>query len=767
MSLARNDEQTLLAENLRRYLAEANEFEHRRQRLNAEQPDRLALWAGLAEMGMLGLPFSEANGGFGADPRSIALMMLEVGRALAIEPVLASAVVAGRLLESANRGEDIEALIAGTSVIVLAHDAGTDPFALPLLRADAGDSGFVLQGVVRGVRHADVADVFLVTAQCQNQICVFRVPRERVSVQSYRLMDGAGAGELRFENVRVEKSERLEFAQPAATALTNALEWGLFGLAAETLGMIEAANEATFQYLVTRKQFGVAIGSFQALQHRAADMRVAQEELDALMNLAVEAMGEGVSSQRSALISAAKVLADEAGRRVGHEAVQMHGGMGVSDELNISHYARRFATIRTEGGSRDLHRLRFGGEQDLGALLALQESAEARAWRSEVRAFTREHLPEAIAQKSRLGLKMEKDDFTGWQKVLYQHGLFACAWPREHGGQDWDLVKQLVFTQESTVNDAPPLSPYGVKMVGPVIYSFGNEEQKRQHLPGILSNEVWWCQGYSEPGSGSDLASLKTFAERDGDHYVINGAKLWTTEAHWADWMHCLVRTDRSGKPQTGITFLLIDMKTPGISIKPIVTIDGLHHTNATFFDNVRVPVANRVGGEGQGWAMAKFLLGNERVSIADTGPKLRLLREVRKLAAGCFADAHRPEASKVMLRAKLADVSIQLLALCALERQCVENWAAGGKMGSEASTLKIRGSEILQAISELALDVLGPLGSAYDPQHLYRETDQIGGPVEQASSMLYEYLYSRCWSIFGGTNEVQRNLISRAVLGI
>ncbi|MGQ0530806.1 MAG: acyl-CoA dehydrogenase family protein [Panacagrimonas sp.] len=260
------------------------------------------------------------------------------------------------------------------------------------------------------------------------------------------------------------------------------------------------------------------------------------------------------------------------------------------------------------------------------------------------------------------------------------------------------------------------------------------------------------------------MASLKTFAELDGDHYVVNGAKLWATEAHW---MHCLVRTDRSGKPQTGISFPLIDMKTPGISIKPIVTIDGLHHTNATFFDNVRVPVANRVGAEGQGWGIAKFLLGNERVSIADTGPKLRLLREVRKHAAVCFADVTRSEAAKHLLRAKLADVSIQLLALCALERQCVENWAAGGKMGSPASTLKIRGSEILQAISELALELLGRLGNAYDPANLHRSTQDIGGPLQQASAMLYEYLYARCWSIFGGTNEVQRNLISRAVLGL
>ena len=399
-------------------------------------------------------------------------------------------------------------------------------------------------------------------------------------------------------------------------------------------------------------------------------------------------------------------------------------------------------------------------------LAFVSESEEARQWRAEVRSFVRTHLPADLARKVELGLKIEKADYVRWQKILYQHGWFAGAWPRQHGGQGWNLLKQLVFTQESAVCNAPMIIPYGVNMVGPVIYTYGTEEQKREHLPGILSSDVWWCQGYSEPGAGSDLASLKTFAERDGDHYVINGTKMWTTEAHWADKMHCLVRTDRSGKPQQGITFLLIDMKTPGLTVQPIVTIDGIHHTNQTFFDNVRVPIANRVGEEGFGWTIAKFLLGNERTSIADTGPKIRLLRHIRTMHAAFLADPSMSDVLKTTTTAKLADLEIQLMTLCRMEARYVDAWSKGKLVGAEASLLKIRGTEILQALTELALELEGPLAAAHDPADLDLPPAARLKPSQLASLIAHEYLYGRCWSIFGGTNEVQRNIIARQALG-
>ena len=399
--------------------------------------------------------------------------------------------------------------------------------------------------------------------------------------------------------------------------------------------------------------------------------------------------------------------------------------------------------------------------------LNFNESPDVRAWREEVRAFVRANLPADLARKGQLGLKIEKDDYVRWQKILRQHDKFAGAWPKEYGGQGWDLRKQMVFAQEAAINNAPMIVPYGVNMVGPVVYTYGNEEQKRQHLPGILSSDIWWCQGYSEPGSGSDLASLKTFAELDGDHYVINGTKMWTTEAHWADWMHCLVRTSRDGKPQQGITFLVIDMKTPGITIQPIVTIDGIHHTNQTFFDNVRVPVTNRVGEEGMGWSIAKFLLGNERSAIADTGPKLRLLRHLKAMHREFLDDAGVAAVRKTLVTTKLADVEIQLRTLCALESRYVEAWAKGKTPGAEASLLKIRGTEILQALTEVALELEGPLAAAHDPHDLHRSPNERFSAAQQASLIGHEYLYGRCWSIFGGTNEVQRNIIARQILGV
>jgi alkylation response protein AidB-like acyl-CoA dehydrogenase len=398
-----------------------------------------------------------------------------------------------------------------------------------------------------------------------------------------------------------------------------------------------------------------------------------------------------------------------------------------------------------------------------GISTLLSEPETLRRWRAQVHEFVGSHLPPELGRKVALGLKLQKDDYVRWQKILYRHGYFAGSWPLEHGGQGWDVIKQWVFTQECALCNAPMVIPYGVSMLGPVLYTFGTEAQRREHLPGVLNSEQWWCQGYSEPGAGSDLASLKTAAVRDGDHYIVNGAKMWTTEAHWADWMHCLVRTASDGKPQEGITFLLIDMKTAGITLSPIVTIDGIHHTNQVFFDNVRVPVANRVGSEGQGWAIAKFLLGNERASIADTGPKLRLLSHVQTLHAA--AEPRANSGQRALWRHKLADLQIQLLTLCALERRYIQAWAAGRQAGADASILKVRGTEILQALTELALELEGPMAAAHDPADLHRNPTDPLTAAQQASLIGHEYLYGRCWSIFGGTSEIQRNIIARQIL--
>lgn len=744
MTFARTETQQMFGDMLGKLLNVENDFEERRRRLAAETPDRLALWPALAEQGILGATLPEAAGGFGGSMRDLAVVMEEVGRKLVVEPVLATA-LCGALLHAA--GEDVSSLIAGKTILALAHEEGHDPFAQPGTRAVKAGDAYRLNGRKLVVRHADLADQFIVTATLDGVTDAYLVEAAAEGLVSdrFRMIDGASAATIELSNVAARRIGSGE--QIAAT-----IEMGLLALAAEAVGILAVLNAATFAYLGTRKQFGVALASFQALQHRAADMYSAAEEARALTDRAIESFDAG-APDRSALASAVKALIDEAGRRIGHEAVQMHGGMGVSDELDVSHYMRRLAAIRAEFGSADLHRARFAGLR----VNLVQETP----FRAEVREFVRTHLPEDIARKGALGLEIDKEDYVRWQKILREKGWFAAGWPVEHGGSGWSLDQQLIFLQESSINNGPMIIPYGVNMIGPVLQEFGTEEQRAKHLPGILSSDTWWCQGYSEPNSGSDLASLKTTAVRDGDHYVVNGTKMWTTEAHWADMMHCLVRTDREVKPQRGISMLLIDMNSPGIEVRPIVTIDGQHHTNQLFLDNVRVPAENLVGEEGQGWTIAKFLLSHERVAIADTGPKLRLLQNIKALLAEA-----PPSAVGSRLAEKLAGAEIELLTLCALEQSYVTKWAAGAsREGPEASVLKLRSTEILQRLSEIALEIEGPLGGAHDPADLHLRPHGQLTPSQRASLMAHQYLYGRCWSIFGGTSEIQRNLIAKSIV--
>lgn len=391
------------------------------------------------------------------------------------------------------------------------------------------------------------------------------------------------------------------------------------------------------------------------------------------------------------------------------------------------------------------------------------ESDEA-SFREEIREFVAAHLDPSTRKKVENGLYLEKNDYVGWQQALWRKGWFGATWPSALGGHDWSVRQEHAFLQECAIQGAPMIIPYGVNMIGPVLHEFGNAEQQVAHLSGILDSTVWWCQGYSEPNAGSDLAGLKTRAVRDGEDYVVNGTKMWTTEAHWADMMHCLVRTDASGRKQQGISFLLIDMKASGISVEPIITIDGVHHTNQVFFDNVRVPVANLVGEEGQGWKIAKYLLARERTFIADTGNKIRMMRQIK--ASVARHESLLEPLQRAMQAARLAQIEADLTALLALERDYIDEWMAGRDDGIGASVLKVRGTEVLQAMTEFWRDAYGPYGAGYDAG-LRAEGAGLSSPQPwvQASAANYHYLYGRCWSIFGGSNEIQRNIIAAQLL--
>lgn len=392
------------------------------------------------------------------------------------------------------------------------------------------------------------------------------------------------------------------------------------------------------------------------------------------------------------------------------------------------------------------------------------DDADDRPFRHQVRDFVAQHLPAATRRRVAHNLELQKSDYVGWQRILFDHGWFPGPWPREFGGAGWSVRQYSIFLQENGLGGAPMIMPYGVSMIGPILYTFGNSEQHQRFLPGIRDSSTWWCQGYSEPNAGSDLASLATRADIDGDHYVVNGTKMWTTQAHWADWMHCLVRTSSSGKPQQGITYLLIDMQTPGIRIEPIATMDGIHHTNQIFFDGVRVPMANRIGGEGDGWKMARFLLEHERGAIADTGTKMFFFNQLEQQLIRLLA-TDLPAALRASLTHQFDELRRRLLGLCALERLAIERWESGSAAGHEGSMLKLRSTELYQAMGEFGLVLHGAQANAFDQAALHGAGFDPARPSHATIGALHHYLYGRAWTIFGGTSEIQRNIMARVLL--
>ncbi len=396
----------------------------------------------------------------------------------------------------------------------------------------------------------------------------------------------------------------------------------------------------------------------------------------------------------------------------------------------------------------------------------LQESPELQSFREEVRAFLADNLPPDIKQKMEMGQSLKKDDYQRWMKILAGRGWLAAGWPEEHGGPGWTPAQRYIYDEEYGRHSCPRVLPFGVTMVGPVIIAFGNEEQKAEYLPKIANSDVWWCQGYSEPGAGSDLASLKTKAVKENGHYIVNGQKTWTTMAQYADWIFCLVRTSDEGKPQEGISFLLIDMKTPGITVKPIVTMDGGQEVNEVFLDDVKVPVENCIGDENKGWTIAKYLLGHERTGIAEVGKSRRQLQRVKDIAAAETIDG-MPLIEDTAFRGKIAEVEIELLALDATILRMVSAEGAGKPPGPEASLLKIKGVELQQAITELLLEAIGNYGSPYIREAMDHGWNEPPIGPEYAAPVAPHYFNWRKSSIYGGSNEVQRSIIAKMVLGL
>jgi alkylation response protein AidB-like acyl-CoA dehydrogenase len=385
----------------------------------------------------------------------------------------------------------------------------------------------------------------------------------------------------------------------------------------------------------------------------------------------------------------------------------------------------------------------------------LDFNAEENAFRDEVRAFLKAHLPTDISTRIGRGDDSQiAQDIPRWQGILHQHGWGAPAWPKAFGGTGWTTTQQYIFDVECALADAPIQLPFGLKMVAPVMMRYGSQEQQQRFLPRILRGDDWWCQGYSETGSGSDLASLKTRAVRDGDDYIVSGQKVWNTLGQYADWIFCLVRTDAGAKPQQGISFLLIDMKSPGVKVQPTRLLDGTHEVNEIWFDNVRVPAANRIGEENDGWTYAKFLLGHERTNIAGIGGSKRELQRLKAMAAARQLDG-KPLLEDALIATRIAQVEIDLTALEITNLRVIFDAEQKKAPGPEASMLKIRGTEIRQRIAELQVDVLGADALAFDGH----------GDSDDVPRAMADYLNLRKLSIYGGSNEIQRNIIAQMIL--
>jgi len=777
-SLSQNSDMAMLEAPLERYLREHYSFEARRAVLRSDMSFDRAHWNFLAESGFLALPFCEEEGGLGGSLADVMSVMRHLGRTLVLEPYLDCIVVAGRLLAQSNAGHDKSALIAGLisgqNLIGLAHlERGDRARGDTRRTVFTRESGRVrLNGEKILVPVAASLDSMLVTAQGEGgKLGVLLVPASSkgLSIRHYRAADGRVMGDVRFDDVLLAGSSVLEFHDVAA-ALDEILTYADAAVCAEIVGCMQSLLDMTADHLRTRKQFGQPIGSFQTLKHRLVDCYASVEQAMSMLELAATT----ANLHWKVNVAAARAFVSEHARHVGHEAIQMHGGMGLTDELAVSHFHKRVVVASLMFGSQadqiDRHlKLRdLIGDRPLDTTLPLPEmlSPEETEFQHEVRRFLDRKLSAEIraAVRRQTSTYPELHIFESWRKALNEQGWLAPHWPREHGGTGWTAVQRFIFEYESAVAGAPEQIPMGYRYVGPVISHFGSDWQKSYFLPRLLTGEHFWAQGFSEPGAGSDLAAVKTTAVLDGDHYVITGTKMWTTDAHLANWMFCLARTEKANKPQQGLSFFLIDMRTPGVKVEPIPLLAVDHEVNTVFLTDVRVPVAQLIGEAGRGWDYVKFLLELERGGSIFCGRMRYEFNRVRELAAD-VAPALRQD--RVFMH-RLASLEHRLLALEMLELQGARAMGAGGAPGIRGSLTKLLGSELQKDITEMAVTV-----AAYGSVELVpvRPLCAPGAPSLAGTDLeavaMPRYLNMRVASIYGGSSEVQREIIAKHVFGL
>lgn len=728
---------------------------------------RGASWPVYAAQGWLALPVDEAFGGLGGAPSLIAVLAEEMGRARApgwvAGAVLPAALIAGAA-SAAQKTRWLPALAEGRLRIAVAHTEGRG------IAEVATRWNGTLSGTKRAVIDAETADLVLVTAQTPAGLGVFAL--HPPAAQAYDTVDGGRAADLVLSGAAAEPLG--DPAADATPAILDALDRANAAACAEALGAIEGLLEATLAHTRTRVQFGQPLAQFQALRHRMAEMAVKRDEARASALLA--ALGLRLApADRARAVSGARAKIGPLARAVAHEAIQLHGAMGVSEDLPLGLWLRRLVAFENTWGHTDAHLARYAEAMQDPALreegflrpgpddgMNLSLSVDDITFRDEVRAFFAARLDPATRRAERLNPSFLAHPPTGlaWLARL-PAGWAAPAWPAEHGGPGWTLTQRYLFDQESARAGEPHFRGASFRMIAPVLMRYGSEAQKAFYLPRILAGQDLWAQGYSEPDSGSDLASLSCKAVREGDHYVVTGSKIWSTHAHHATRMFALVRTDASGRKQQGITFLLIDLAAPGVSLRPIRSIDGTHEFNQVFFDAVRVPVSDRVGDEGAGWDIAKYLLEFERGGSFAGGLLRALHARLWRIAqsSGLIGDP--------LFRARFAALGTDIDANDMLELTALSAVAEGGNPGAvPAAVMKIERSRIRQAITELAAHSLGPDALRWEAHRPLDALPEESPLAEERKVAVPAYLNARAQSLFGGSNEIQLEIIARALLG-
>ena len=714
-------------------------------------------WREMAALGWTGLHLGEQWGGSAAPLGHWVGLARESGRALAPEPLVASAVLAAGLLAAGDneglKNALLPGVVAGTCTPALAWQEpqrGQDQ--QPQLQARRRPNGRVqLDGTKCFVPQGGGADGFVVSAtwhaSADEGPALFWVDARApgLVVQHHPRIDGGFWSELTLQQVEVSIDSLIAQGVQAAAILGDAIDRATMLSCAEMVGVMQQALEISVEYIGTRVQFDQAIGTFQALQHKTVDLLVALEMARSVVAQNTRWFEASEHAQERALLaSQTKSRCSESILTVTKGCIQLHGGMGYTDEADIGLFLKRAMVLASWLGGADFHRSRYASLTAAGVRAHDTDDAGSMA---EVRSWLEENFPQRLRFPDH---RMDWSDASDWLERLHAKGWAAPNWPTEFGGMGLSAYEQVRFQEECDrvgMNIAPNL---GASMLGPLLIRYGSDAQRREHLPKILSGEVRWCQGYSEPGAGSDLASLRSTAVLDGDAFIVNGQKIWTSFAFDAQMMFMLVRTDSTGRKQNGISFLLVDMKTPGITIRRIRNLTGSAEFCEVFFDNVRVPKANLVGEMNQGWKMAKSLLGSERIMLASP----RLARYPLRLLAD-FAATHAMDRDPVFQQ-RFTQLQMDVEDLGAAFVLMVDALRRGREPGAEISILKLWTTETFQRVADLLLQTAA-------------EAATVDGAMQTAAGTRLHaanlYLAARAATIYGGSSEVQRNILAKAVL--